>query len=57
MISGWLRADASVRAAWGSMEEAQKVLGVTSTERDLVRKEVAESEDWCRVAKADLKAL
>ena len=37
LISGWLKADASVRAAWGSAEEAQKVLGVVATTRDLAR--------------------
>ena len=33
LISGWLKADASVRAAWGSVEEAQKVLGVAAMAR------------------------
>ena len=52
LISGWLQANASVRAAWGSAEEAQKMLGVTATERDLARKEAAEAEDgaaWWRL--------
>nr|XP_020199424.1 translation initiation factor IF-2-like [Aegilops tauschii subsp. strangulata] len=57
LISGWLQADAFVRAAWGSAEEDQKVLGVVATERDLARKEATEAEDWCRVVEAELKAL
>ena len=57
LISGWLRADVSIRAACGSVEEAQKALGVASTVRDLARKEATEAEDWCRAVKAELKAL
>ena len=57
LISGWLQADVSVCAAWGSAEEAQKVLGVVATERDLARKEATEAEDRCRVVEAELKAL
>ena len=57
LISGWLKADASVRAAWGSAEEAQKALGVATTTRDLARQEATEAEKQCRMAEADLKAL
>ena len=57
LISGWLQADAFVRAAWGSAEEAQKVLGVVATERDLARKEATEAENRCCVTEADLKTL
>ena len=39
------------------MEEEQKVLGVTATERDLVWKEAAKAEDRCRVVEAELQAL
>ena len=46
-----------VRAAWGSTEEAQKVLGVAAMVQDLAWKEATEADDRCRVAKADLKAL
>ena len=57
LISGWLRADASVHAAWGSAEEAQKALGVAATARDLARKEATEAENLCHAAKTELKAL
>ena len=43
--------------AWGSAEEAQKVLGVAATTRDLARKEATEAEDRRRMEEADLKAL
>ncbi|XBH84577.1 hypothetical protein VPH35_072717 [Triticum aestivum] len=43
LVSGWFQADAFVRAALGSAEEAQKVLGVTATKRDLARKEATEA--------------
>ena len=39
LISGWLRTDASIGAAWDFAEEAQKALGVAATARDLVQKE------------------
>ena len=45
LISGWLKADASVRVAWGSAEEAQKALGVAATACDLARKEATEAEN------------
>ena len=57
LISSWLKADASVRAAWGSTEEAQKALGVAAIVRDLEHKEATEAENRCRSAEADLKAL
>ena len=57
LISGWLQDDASVCAARGSAEEAQKVLRVVATERNLARKETAKAEDRCRMVEAELKAL
>ena len=43
LISGWLQADASVRAAWSSAEQAQKVPGVAAAEHDLVQKEAKDA--------------
>lgn len=57
MISGWPRADASVRVAWGSVEEAQKALGVAAMVRDLAHKDATKAEDRRRAAEADLKTL
>ena len=57
LISGWLQAYASVRAAWCSAEEAQKVLWVVAIERDLARKEATGAEDRCHMVEAELKAL
>ena len=57
LISGWLQADASVRAAWSSMKEAQKVAGVAAAERDLAQKEAKDAQERCRTVEAELKAL
>ena len=57
LISGWLQADASVRAAWGFMEESQKVAGVAAAGRDLAQKEAKDAQERCRVVEDELKTL
>nr|XP_020155231.1 splicing factor, arginine/serine-rich 19-like [Aegilops tauschii subsp. strangulata] len=57
LISGWLQADASIRAAWSSAEEAQKVAGVAAAERDLAQKEAKDTQERCRTVEGELKAL
>ena len=61
LISGWLRADSSVRAAWGqaeaAVEEGQKVVGLAAVACDAALKDAKAAEERCRAAEAEPKTL
>ena len=58
LISGWLRAGASVRAAWpqavAASEERKQAAGLAAAARDVA---VKDAEERRRVAEAEMKTL
>nr|XP_020195989.1 uncharacterized protein LOC109781799 [Aegilops tauschii subsp. strangulata] len=60
-ILGWLRADASVRAAWdqavAALEEGQQVVGLAAAARDMAEKDAKAAKEHCHAAEAELKSL
>nr|XP_020172992.1 translation initiation factor IF-2-like [Aegilops tauschii subsp. strangulata] len=61
LISGWLRADTSGRAAWrqavAASEESGQAASLATAARDMAMKDAEAAEERCRVAEAELKTL
>ena len=61
LVSGWLRADASVRAAWVqamvASEEGQRVAGLAMVACDMAVKDAKAAEEHCHAAEAELRTL
>nr|XP_020168557.2 MAP7 domain-containing protein 1-like [Aegilops tauschii subsp. strangulata] len=61
LISGWLRSDASVRAAWGqamaASEEGKRATDLAAAAREVALKDDEAAKERCRVAEAELETL
>ena len=61
LISGWLRSDASVRAAWShamvGSEEGKQVAGLAAAAHDMALEDAKAAKERCRVSEAELETL
>nr|XP_020190845.1 atherin-like [Aegilops tauschii subsp. strangulata] len=61
LISGWLRSDASVRAALSqaiaASEEGERAAGLAVVARDVAPKDAEAAQERCRLAEAELETM
>ena len=61
MILGWLRSDASVKAALrqgiAASEEGERAVGLAAAARDVALKDAVAAQERCRLAEAELENM